>query len=425
MTERARVQRSAVDPEVLASAVGPAWRALQAAAGLAREQGATLYLVGGPVRDLLLGQPIEDLDLMVDGGGRPAAPGLGRALAAEHGGELVIHEAFATASWLSPEGWRLDLATARVEVYPAPAALPVVTPADALADLRRRDVTVNALALRLPEAELLDPLGGLDDLRRGRLVALHPRSFHDDPTRGLRLARYAARLGFEVADETLGWLEEAVDDGALEALGVERYGQELEILLGEDRARRALALAGAWGLLGRLSGRALWTPELDEDLRRLEAPGVAGEVRREARRLLLARALTPEERRETVRTVAEGGAARRRWLHGPRRVGAALGALTGAPARGAAVARILRDLDEVELHVARALAPPAAWPALDWWALEGRLVETVVDGHALQARGMAPGPALGAALRRARDAALDGGDAVAQWAAALGEPGEP
>ena len=421
MIERARVQRSAGDPAVLAEAVGPAWRELTRAARLASELGAELYLVGGPVRDLLLGQPIEDLDLMVDGRGRPVAPALGRALAAGRGGELVIHEAFATASWVSPEGWRLDLATARTEVYPEPACLPLVTPADARADLRRRDFSVNALALSLPGASLLDPLGGLADLHAGLLRALHPCSFHDDPTRGLRLARYSARLGFEASEQTLAWLAEAVDDGSLAALGIERYGQELGILLAEEQARRALELAGGWGLLARLATPAAWSAGLDGELASLEGDWSGGLADLpEARRLLLARALPPEARRATVRAVTEGGPARQRWLHGPRRVDAVLGALPGAPERGAAVGRILRDLDEIELRVVLALAPAALRAPVRWWLDTGRHLQTVVDGDALQARGMAPGPALGAALRRARDAALDGGDAAAQWAAALG-----
>ena len=399
------------------------------AAELAAEHGLRLYLVGGPVRDLLLGREIDDLDLLVDGHGRRAAPELGRALQARLGGELHIYEAFATATWHGPQGERLDLATARTEVYPAPAALPVVTPADLEADLRRRDLSVNALALALPEAELVDLFGGLEDLAAGRLRALHPRSFHDDPTRALRAARYAARYGFTLEPESRAWIAASVADGALEALGPERFGHELRYLLAEDTAAGALCLAEAWGLLTYLRDEPVFDDVLEARLGALDAaPRVAPwtpspELRSAARWLLLAGALTGEQRRDLSRLVTTGGPDLDRWLRGLEPVLSALSTLSALPeahGRGARVAHALRSLDEVERTLARCLADDSAGiAALDWWQAEGRHLHTVVDGRGLLARGFRPGPALGQALARAQDAAWDGFDVEAQWNAAL------
>src|SRR3954452_22209108 len=139
--------------------------------------GTPIYLVGGAVRDLLLGQERTDLDIAVEGD----ASALGRRL----GGEIRTHERFATAT-VHTDGLELDLATARSESYPEPGALPEVRPATLTDDLARRDFTLNAMAVPLAgDPELIDPHGGLADLERGTLRVLHERSFVDDPTRTL------------------------------------------------------------------------------------------------------------------------------------------------------------------------------------------------------------------------------------------------
>src|SRR4051794_7438973 len=142
-----------------------------------------VYLVGGAVRDLLLGRGRADIDLVVEG---DAA-----ALAAQLGADVVSHERFATAK-VGLAGHEIDIAAARSETYPDPGALPVVEPAAGIeADLARRDFTINAMAVPLREEPwLIDPYGGGADLEAGLLRVLHERSFADDPTRALRAARY-------------------------------------------------------------------------------------------------------------------------------------------------------------------------------------------------------------------------------------------
>ncbi|KAA0255288.1 MAG: CCA tRNA nucleotidyltransferase, partial [Chloroflexi bacterium] len=161
------------------------------------------YLVGGVVRDLLLGKPANDLDVIVEGD----AIKLGKKLVEIHGGKLTPHFKFYTAIWHLPESTDfVDLITARKEIYEKPGALPTVTPSRIEDDLRRRDFTINAMAIRLDgEAfgEILDPLEGQTDLGRGAIRVLHPKSFLDDPTRILRALRYEARYSFQVEPATL------------------------------------------------------------------------------------------------------------------------------------------------------------------------------------------------------------------------------
>src|SRR5918996_3238928 len=159
------------------------------------------YLVGGAVRDLLLGLEAGDLDVVIEGDPE--------ALAQLPGFELERDALFLTGR-LRLDDLHIDVARARAETYPRPGALPEVQPASITEDLARRDFTVNAMAFPLGgDGELLDPHGGLDDLRSGLLRVLHDRSFIDDPTRALRAARYAARFGFELEPETERLLREA------------------------------------------------------------------------------------------------------------------------------------------------------------------------------------------------------------------------
>jgi tRNA nucleotidyltransferase (CCA-adding enzyme) len=182
--------------------------------------GVRVAVVGGFVRDVWLGSEPRELDLVVEG---DAA-----ALAATLGGEVTAHEAFGTAT-ATGTGWRVDLAMARRERYPAPGALPEVEPASIEEDLARRDFTVNAIAVTLPGGGLLAADHALEDLAARRLRVLHERSFIDDPTRVLRLARYAQRLGFEIEPITARLAQQA----SLQTVSGGRIGAELRLILAE------------------------------------------------------------------------------------------------------------------------------------------------------------------------------------------------
>jgi tRNA nucleotidyltransferase (CCA-adding enzyme) len=152
-----------------------------------------VHVVGGAVRDALLDVAPHELDVVVEGDAVPLA----RRAAERLNGDAVVHDRFGTATVRSPAA-TFDVVTARTETYAAPGALPDVRPGASIEeDLARRDFTVNAIALRIADGALAAWPGARDDLDAGVLRVLHERSFEDDPTRLLRLARYAARLGFE------------------------------------------------------------------------------------------------------------------------------------------------------------------------------------------------------------------------------------
>jgi tRNA nucleotidyltransferase (CCA-adding enzyme) len=210
------------------------WRAVQeAASGFAG-----VYLVGGAVRDLLLGEPSFDIDLAVEGDGIAFAQELATTL----GGRAHPHEKFHTAVVLAGD-LRVDVASARTEHYEYPAALPIVEHASIRADLHRRDFTVNAMAIALHTAEygrLLDPYGGRDDLARGVVRVLHNLSFIEDPTRIFRAVRYENRYGFAMDARTRGLARGCVDMGLVGELSGARVRDELVALLDEGDVSRAL-----------------------------------------------------------------------------------------------------------------------------------------------------------------------------------------
>jgi len=236
-------------------------------ARVAAQMGVEAWLVGGTVRDMLLGREGPDLDIVAVGDGA----GLAAAVQRELGGRLLLHAEFLTADVIDAEGVHLDVATARQESYAAVAALPEVWPAATLDDdLRRRDFTVNAMALRLPASlpgslavsltasdngldlavlaaagSLADPAGGRRDLAAGALRVLHARSFLDDPTRVLRGVRFEARLGLRLTPDSETLARQAVAAGAFARLSGSRLRRELELLLGADAGDGpATALAG-------------------------------------------------------------------------------------------------------------------------------------------------------------------------------------
>jgi len=322
-----------------------------------------VYLVGGAVRDRLLGRDRSDLDLVVVGD----AAALARSLGAE---PLAEHARFATAK-VELQGHEVDVAAARTETYAHPGALPDVAPADSVeADLGRRDFTINAMALPLRgAAELIDPHGGREDLERGLLRVLHPRSFADDPTRAIRAARYAARFGFGLEPGT----ERLLRAADLDAVSADRRRAELARLAAEASAVRGLGLLAEWGLLEPRPGGLRLAAAVDELLRGEEW---RGEVERPA--ALLAAALGP--------------------------AGGEVELAAARPARPSEAVALARGRDTVELVLARALG--AEW--LDSYLLDWLQVRLEIDGADLIAAGVRQGPAVGRGLRAALAAKLDG-----------------
>jgi len=344
----------------LAKAVTSAYPELEAAR---RASDSPVYLVGGAVRDLLLGRGRADIDLVVVG---EAA-----SLAARLGAETKEkHERFATAKVVL-DGHEIDIATARTESYPQPGALPEVTPADSIeADLGRRDFTVNAMAIPLGDyGRLIDPHGGRSALQDGLLRVLHSRSFADDPTRAVRAARYAARFGFRPDAET----SELIRRASLRTVSADRRKAEMLRLAAEPTAVEALVLLNDWGLVD-IPGPDLALARHAIDLlasppwRDFASPGET---------VLAAVSDAPGGERELARAL---------------------------PKRPSEAIELVRGHDPVELVLARALG--AEW--LDRYLGEWRAVELEIDGDDLIAAGVLEGPALGRGLTVALHRKLDG-----------------
>src|SRR5262245_24742975 len=320
------------------------------------------YLVGGAVRDLLLDRPTTDVDVVIEGDVA--------ALAEEPGFELHEEGRFLTGK-LETDGAEIDVAQARSETYATPGALPEVSAASLEEDMGRRDFTINAMAVPLRgEPGLIDPHGGIEDLRSGQLRVLHDRSFADDPTRALRAARYAARFGFELEHET----ERLLRTADLDTVSEDRIQGELRRIAAEDDPASAIELIVDWGILQTIDPKA---PERVAEVVKLasEAPWASWVDRELAVMLAIVRPL-PQIRELAAAT----------------------------PERPSEAVRLAEDWDPAQLLVARALG--AEW--LDSYAGELRQVRLEISGEDLISEGVPEGPAVGHGLDAALSGKLDG-----------------
>ena len=391
--------------------------ALPAAAPLLAAIGARpgIHLVGGAVRDLLLGHMPLDLDVVVEGDAL--------ALARELGGEIRAHGRFGTVTALLG-GRSYDLATARRESYAQPGALPDVAPAGLDEDLRRRDFTVNALAVALtgPDAGRLHTVpDALADLAAGRLRVLHPASFSDDPTRLLRLVRYAVRLGFATERATDASAAHAVADGALSTVSGPRIGAELRLAAEEPDPVAAWAGLTRWDLDHAIEpGLRL----ADEKLARaalalLPADGQAGLVVVAA----AARELAPGVLATWLDRLGWRAHEREVIVTAAARVGELAADLrdAGSPA---AIAAAVHGFPLEAVALAGALGPA---DVARRWIEDLRHVALEITGHDLIAAGIPAGPEVGQGLRAALAAKLDGHvtDRAGELAVALAAVAQP
>jgi tRNA nucleotidyltransferase (CCA-adding enzyme) len=229
------------DTETIAAELRALDRLAPAFAAIGRAGGSFggVYLVGGTVRDILLGEPGFDVDIAVEGD----AIELARRLAEELDGRCHPHEQFGTAVVLYGDGHHIDVVTARSEVYAAPAALPTVEPGTIEDDLFRRDFTINAMATSLmPDdfGRLVDPFGGRADLQAETIRVLHERSFTDDPARVFRAIRYENRYGFRLDKNSARLARAAVEGGLVGELSGARLRDELVALLAEKEIEHSI-----------------------------------------------------------------------------------------------------------------------------------------------------------------------------------------
>jgi poly(A) polymerase len=412
----------------LAEALNPG---LIAALQQVAEQDVELYLVGGALRDALLHRlhrdpwrGLPDIDLLVQyrypgaepASAEPAAHALAQRLLAQHGSGAVrcqFHHAYGTVE-LEWQGVWIDLATARHEHYPRPAQNPQVRPGRLEDDLARRDFSVNAMALPLrdlQEQAVVDPYGGLEDLAARQLRLLHAHSLRDDPTRALRAARYAARLGFALEPSSLAQLRGTLQswpwswkpgdppDQAPPALST-RLRMELELLLEREPWAAALNQLQQWGALvlleQGLQSDATWQRRLCWAAR-LGLPPLPALLMGANDPVALAQRLQLPHRQQQLLQ-------RSSLLVRQLQKQAAAAALPQTAAAWAEQLETGADAPQVvQLVLVAASHPKPPWrrPLLRW-LLHWRLLAAPVTAKTLLEQGYRPGPALGAALKKAR-----------------------
>jgi tRNA nucleotidyltransferase (CCA-adding enzyme) len=339
------------------------------------------WIVGGAVRDALLGLAPTEIDVVVEGDPAPVAEALGRVAA--------FHERFRTYDVVVPGDHVVDVVMARTERYDQPGALPTVAPGSLEDDLFRRDFTVNALALN-GDGRLVAAPAALEDLEARRLRVFHAASFRDDPTRLWRLVRYAVRLGFTPESATDRLAFEAVQRGALQTVSGDRLGAELRLALREPDPMAALHAGQNLGLVTELT---LDPALVGHALALLPAePGVRPD-------LTVLGAVIPDG------AWADGlgfTAVEQRILE---RCAALAPVIASPPARPSEVVAALagEPVEAVAVAGARGDAETAGRYLTQW-----RHVRLEIDGHDLLAAGVPQGPELGRRLDAALARRLDG-----------------
>lgn len=386
---------------------------LDAIQSTSQRLGCRVFVVGGAPRDLVSSNQMGDLDLVVEGDGE----GFARALAAALGGKTRSHPRFFTAEVELPGG-RLDVATTRQEYYDSPAVLPRVEPGPFEDDLRRRDFTVNTLAIELgkgPPFAVEDSCEALRDLKEQRLRVLHDESFIDDPTRILRGVGLESRLGFRLDEWTERLATGAVTDGVFDSLSSDRLRRELFRLLepigsvetrlqrlGElgflsvlSRDLRLSAEDRAW--IGRAAAKAGDLPADIADVEgwRLAVPVLLADLDRTAVESVAARlALRPNERE---------------WLFRSRlELDQALRVLRQPDARPSDVDGALGPLRSEQIALLLSLAEAPVVQKAREWLDDWRAVQLSLTGQELLEAGIAPGAWIGRALDSTREARLNG-----------------
>ena len=368
-------------------------------------QSVPLYLVGGPVRDAILGAQAKDLDFVLHGD----AVVLARSLSEEMGWELVVHPRFGTATLTSQDA-AIDLVTARWETYETPGALPRVTPGTIADDLARRDFSINALALPLfdPNPRVLDQHHGLQDLENGLVRVLHPASFSDDPTRILRAIRYEQRLGFRFQAQTEDLLRSALAHRAFDSVSGDRIRHELDKILQERSPAPVLQRASELGVFQAI--HPAWSKCLDfsQVCTGLEEAFPADDLLRPLAYLAaLAYPLPPDAAAQVLRRLNLPGrqAAVFRDTQTLRERGPALSLPSLSKSQ---LFQQLDGLHETALKAVAAISPdPLIAQRLTEYLQELRFVRPALDGQAVVAMGVPPGPTVGHLIKKLRNARLD------------------
>ena len=240
---------------------------------VSKQRGEKVFLVGGIVRDFILGINNKDIDIVVEGDGIKFALELKDMLGAK---KITIHEKFKTAVLMIHKNLKLDIASSRLEYYEYPTSLPVVEYGNIRDDMYRRDFSINAMALEIDSykfGKLIDFYGGYDDLINKKIRILHNLSFVEDPTRIIRAFRFAARYGFELEKDTEIFLKNAIDDGFLKKISWPRVKQELEILFSDKNLTRGMGFLNKYNVLNEINPNIKYDLEMKKNIEKLETLG--------------------------------------------------------------------------------------------------------------------------------------------------------
>ena len=418
-------QRPAWTQERISEALGESTvRLIATIAKHAHAEQISVYLAGGVVRDLLLQRENTDLDILLEGDAIAFASKLARI----YGGNIEGHAPFGTAKWkldsaaiinLSVESGaipaQIDFATARTEMYQAPAALPVVEPASIRQDLQRRDFTVNALALRIQAGscswDMLDPANGYSDILGKQIRVLHDRSFIDDPTRIFRALRFASRFGFTIESRTATVLHKAIP--VIQRLSGERIRHELDLILREEYPERIIASLYALDIFLQIHDSFCISKRLTEQFQRLREhmPRMRGNSDNMARSgwhllfsniaeedalLICARLGLTGELSNSIAGYARL-LAKVDWLGAPATKSSAITRFLDGISAGALRTGLICNVDD---HAVK--------ERMELYTVDWRHRQTTIDGNELIRAGLAPGPIYREILDKLRGAWIDG-----------------
>ncbi|GAW93908.1 CBS domain-containing protein, partial [Calderihabitans maritimus] len=392
---------------------GNIYRLLRQIGGQGDELEYSVFVVGGFVRDLLLGVPNCDLDIVVEGDGIKFA----ERLAGKLGGYTRPHEQFKTALVILPDGLKIDVATARIEYYEYPAALPTVEVSSLKQDLYRRDFTINAMAVQLnlhSFGKLIDYFCCYSDLKEGLVRVLHNFSFVEDPTRIIRALRFEQRYGFSIEEQTLALLQKAVRERRLAQLSDARLWDELFLVLKEDEPARVLCRMGELGIWDQIVPQIQWDENTEKVvlnveslLKELEQKGLP----HVERWLVYFMALVHKLEEVQVEELGKRFSLRKKEINVLRKVLEAPEVLKSLPASEPTLGRLHKLLHEFPaeaiLFAAASFTGKLRELLLDYLARRDR-VELVVDGLDLRQLGLPPGPLYGEIFLELEAALLEG-----------------
>jgi len=392
---------------------------LEQAGHLAQDMGYKLYAVGGFVRDIMLGRNNLDIDLVVEGDGINFAHELARLRQAR----VKEHQKFKTAVVVFPDGQRIDVATARLEYYEYPTALPTVELSSIKMDLYRRDFTINALALHLNPGsfgQLMDFFGAQRDIKEKTIRVLHSLSFVEDPTRILRAVRFEQRFNFRIDGQTLRLIKNAVQLKLFAKLSGQRLTHELQLILEEENVLECLNRLQELKLLAAIH------PQLNLDGDRLRVLMEAHKVRNwyallylepqaSAWRLYFL-GLTMGAEREQLEQIGERLAfsekERRECLSLRDQLGEALARLMTWQEGSSPMSEIYFTLDPLPVEAVLFLMARSRREVMrkniSQYLTRMRSQELLIDGSDLKSMGLQSGPGFGHVLRLVRAAAVDG-----------------